>query len=127
MESSVESEVVTNLKMESSVDAKTVPEGTDGDVDNVPGESLGSVNDVNTTSTDDNGASQFADGPDEPRSYEMQSPMPRERPERLVVFLLVNQPGDLLLIPRLMICQNAPEQLYLRHHVPHQRDLSLKP
>ena len=50
MESSVESEVVTNLNMESSVGAKTVPEGTDGAVDNVPGESLESVNDVNTTS-----------------------------------------------------------------------------
>ena len=69
MESSVESEVVTNLNMESSVGAKTVPEGTDGAVDNVPGESLESFNDVNTTSTDDNGASQFADGPNEPRSY----------------------------------------------------------
>ena len=69
MESSVESEVVTNLNMESSVGAKTVPEGTDGAVDNVPGESPESVNDVNTTSTDDNGASQFADGPNEPRSY----------------------------------------------------------
>ena len=55
--------------MESSVGAKTVPEGTDGAVDNVPGESLESVNDVNTTSTDDNGASQFADGPNELRSY----------------------------------------------------------
>ena len=55
MESSVESEAVTNLNMESSVGAKTVPEGTDGAVDNVPGESLESVNDVNTTSTDDNG------------------------------------------------------------------------
>ena len=69
MESSVESEVVRNLNMESSVGAKTVPEGTDGAVDNVPGESLESVNDVNTTSTDDNGASQFADGPNELRSY----------------------------------------------------------
>lgn len=69
MESSVESEAVTNLNMESSVGAKTVPEGTDGAVDNVPGESLESVNDVNTTSTDDNGASQFADGPNETRSY----------------------------------------------------------
>ena len=69
MESSVESEVVTNLNMESSVGAKTVPEGTDGAADNVPGESLESVNDVNTTSTDDNGASQFADGPNELRSY----------------------------------------------------------
>ena len=67
MESSVESEVVTNLNMESSVGAKTVPEGTDDP--NVPGESLESVNDVNTTSTDDNGASQFADGPNETRSY----------------------------------------------------------
>ena len=38
-------------------------------MDNVPGESLESVNDVNTTSTDDNGASQFADGPNETRSY----------------------------------------------------------
>ena len=55
MESSVESEVVTNLNMESSVGAKTVPEGIDGAVDNFPGESLESVNDVNTTSTDDNG------------------------------------------------------------------------
>ena len=55
--------------MESSVGAETVPEGIDGAVDNVPGESLESVNDVNTTSIDDNGASQFADGPNEPRSY----------------------------------------------------------
>ena len=46
MESSVESEAVTNLNMEISVGAKTVPEGTDGAVDNVPGESLESVNDV---------------------------------------------------------------------------------
>ena len=38
-------------------------------MDNVPGESLESVNDVNMTSTDDNGASQFADGPNETRSY----------------------------------------------------------
>ena len=65
MESFVESEVVTNLKMESSVGAKTVPEGTDGAVDNVPGESLESVSVV----TDDNGASQFADVRNEPRSY----------------------------------------------------------
>jgi len=69
MESSVESEAVTNLNMESSVGAKTVPEGTDGAVDDVPGESLASVNDVNTTSTDDNGASQSADGQNETRSY----------------------------------------------------------
>ena len=55
--------------MESSVGAKTVPEGTDGAVDKVPGESLESINDVNTTSTDDTGASQFADGSNEPRSY----------------------------------------------------------
>ena len=127
MESSVESEVVTNLNMESSVGAKTVPEGTDGTVDNVPGDSLESDNDVNTTSTDDNGASKFADAPNETRSYVNADSMLRERPERLVVFLLINQPGGVLLIPRLMICQNAPEQLYVRHHVPHQRDLSLKP
>ena len=72
MESSVdrESEAVTNLNMEmnSSVGAKTVP-GIDGAVDNVPGESLASVNDVNMTSTDDNGASQSADGPNESRSH----------------------------------------------------------
>ena len=38
-------------------------------MDNVPGESLASVNDVNMTSTDDNGASQSADGPNESRSH----------------------------------------------------------
>ena len=69
MESSVESEAVTNLNMESSVGAKTVPEGTDGAVDNVPGESHASGNDGNTTSTDDNGVSRSADGPNETRSY----------------------------------------------------------
>ena len=104
MESSVESEVVTNLNIESSVGAKTVPEGTDGAVDNVPGESLQSVNDVNTTSTDDNGASQFADGP--------MIPMPRERPERLVVFLLINQPGGVLLIPRIMYAK-TPQNSFI--------------
>ena len=127
MESSVESEAVTNLNMESSVGAKTVPEGTDGAVDNVPGESLETVNDVNTTSTDDNGASQFADGPNETRSYVNADSYASRAPERLVVILLISQPGGVLLIPRLMICRNAPERLYLRHHVPHQRDLSLKP
>jgi len=67
MKSSVESEAVMNLNMESSVGAKTVPEGTDAALDNVSGESLASVNDVNTISTDDNGAS--ADGPNETQLY----------------------------------------------------------
>ena len=74
MESSVdrESEAVTDLNMEmnSSVGATTVPD-IDGAVDNVPGEgeSLASVNDVNMTSTDDNGASQSANGSNETRLH----------------------------------------------------------
>ena len=93
MESSVESEVVTNLNMESSFGAKTVPEGTDGAVD-------------------DNGASQFADGPNEPRSY-VNADSYASRAARTVVFLLINQPGGFLLIPRLMICRNAPEHGFI--------------